>query len=130
MHFVLAVVVALQTPANPPPKQEPKQKEEQRALSETEKIEALIKHVAELKDAKFVRNGQEYEAKAAAEHLRKKWDYARKEIRTARDFIDKIATASSRSGKPYTIRFKDGKEVKSGEYLHERLKEIENPKIP
>lgn len=100
----------------------------QSAPSETEKIEALIKHVAELKDAVFIRNGKEHDAKAAAEHLRKKWDYARKEIKTARDFVEKIATKSYLGDKYYLIRFKDGREVKSGDYLLERLKEIEKPK--
>ena len=99
-------------------------------LTEDQKIESLIKIVAELKDAKFVRNGKEHDAKAAADHLRKKWDYARKEVKTARDFIDKIATKSYIGGQLYLIRFKDGREVKSAEYLSERLKEIENPKKP
>jgi len=99
-------------------------------LTETQKIERLIKIVAELKDAKFIRNGKEHDAKAAAEHLRKKWDYTRKEVKTARDFIDKIATKSYTTGKPYLIRFADGREVESGDYLSERLKEIENPKKP
>lgn len=98
--------------------------------AETEKIEQLIKHIAELKDAVFVRNGKEYDAKAAAEHLRKKWDYAKKEVKTARDFIEKIATKSYFGDQPYLIRFKDGREVKAGDYLSERLKEIESPKKP
>jgi hypothetical protein len=99
-------------------------------LTETQKIELLIKHVRELKDAKFVRNGTAYDAKAAAEHLRKKWDYAKKEIKTARDFIAKIATESYVGKQPYLIRFPDGREVKAGEYLADRLKEFENPKKP
>lgn len=99
-------------------------------LTENEKIEMLIKHVADLKDAKFVRNGKEYDAKAAAEHLRKKWDYAKKEIKTARDFVEKIATKSYLGNQPYLIRFKDGREVKAGDYLSDRLKEIENSKKP
>lgn len=98
--------------------------------TEDEKIEQLIKHVSELKDAVFVRNGKEYDAKAAADHLRKKWDYAKKEIKTARDFVEKIATKSYLGGQYYLIRFKDGKDVKSGDYLSDRLKEIENPKKP
>lgn len=99
-------------------------------LSETQKIEALIKHVAELKDAVFIRNGKEHDAKAAADHLRKKWDYARKEIKTARAFIDKIATKSYLGKQPYLIRFKDGREVKAGEYLLDHLKVLENPQKP
>jgi hypothetical protein len=99
-------------------------------LTEDQKIESLIKIIAELKDAKFIRNGKEHDAKAAADHLRKKWDYARKEVKTARDFIDKIASKAYTTGKPYLIRFKDGREVNSGDFLSERLKEIENPKKP
>lgn len=99
-------------------------------LTEDQKIEQLIKHVSELKDAVFIRNGKEYDAKAAGDHLRKKWDYARKEIKTARDFVEKIATKSYLGGQYYLIRFKNGKEVKSGDYLADRLKEIEKPKKP
>lgn len=95
-------------------------------LTENQKIESLIKIVAELKDAKFIRNGKEHDAKTAADHLRKKWDYAKKEVKTARDFIDKIATKSYLGGKPYLIRFADGREFKAADYLSERLKEIEN----
>ncbi len=51
-------------------------------------------------------------------------------MKTARDFIEKIATKSYIGGQLYFIRFKDGREVKSGDYLSERLKEIENPKKP
>jgi len=92
---------------------------------EKQKIEALIQHVEELKDAKFVRNDAEYDAKAAATFLRRKWKSNEAEIKTAKDFIDKAAWVSSTSGKPYTIRFKGGKEMKSGEYLHAELKKLE-----
>lgn len=115
---LLPLLVAINAEPDPP------------KLTEDQKIESLIKIVAELKDATFVRNGKEHDAKAAAEHLRKKWNYARKEVKTARDFIEKIATKSYIGGQLYFIRFKDGREVKSGDYLSERLKEIENPKKP
>jgi len=115
---LFSLIVAINLESSPP------------KLTEDQKIESLIKIVSELKDAKFIRNGKEHDAKAAAEHLRKKWDYARKEIKTARDFIEKIATKSYIGDKPYLIRFKDGREVKSADYLSERLKEIENPRKP
>lgn len=98
--------------------------------TESQKIERLIEHVAALKGAVFIRNGKEHDARAAAGHLRKKWNYAKDEIKTARDFIDKIATKSSLSGQPYLIRLADGREFKSGEYLHAQLKEIEKPDPP
>ena len=94
---------------------------------EKKRIESLISTVENLKDAKFVRNGTEYDCKAAAEHMRDKWQYAGSKVKTARDFITLIATKSSQSGKPYLIRFKDGTQVESGKYLTEQLEKLESP---
>lgn len=88
---------------------------------ETKKIEALIAHVEGLADAKFVRNGIEYDAKTAGAFLRGKWDARKAKIKTAQDFIEQVATKSSTSGKPYLIRTKDGTEYKSGDYLAKQL---------
>jgi hypothetical protein len=99
---------------------------DEKPLSEKQKIEALIKHVEGLTDAKFVRNDREYDAKTAAKFLRGKWDANEDEIKTAKDFIEKAASVSSTSGKPYLIRFKGGKEIKSGEYLMSELKKLES----
>ena len=98
---------------------------EERATTERQKIEVLIKHVEGLKDAVFVRNGSEYSAKNAAKFLRGKWDSNKASIKTAKDFIEKAASESSTTGKPYLIRFKDGKETKSGVYLLAELKKLE-----
>jgi hypothetical protein len=97
------------------------------AMTETQKIEALIKQVEGLKDAKFVRNGSEYDAKTAAKFLRRKWEANKADIQTAEDFIEKAASVSSTSGKPYLIRFQDGTETKSGDYFHAQLKKLEKP---
>ncbi len=95
---------------------------------EKQKIEALIKQVGDLKDAKFVRNGSTYEVATAVRFLRGKWAANDAEVKTARDFIDKVASASGTSGKLYLIRFKDGREIKSQEFLLAELKKIE-PKL-
>lgn len=42
--------------------------------AEKQKIEALIKQVGDLKDAKFVRNGWTYEPATAVRFLRGKWE--------------------------------------------------------
>ena len=94
--------------------------------TEKQKIEALIKQVGDLKDAKFVRNGTVYEPATAVRFLRGKWDANASDVKTARDFIDKVATMSGTSGKPYLIRFKDGKEIPSREFLLAELKKIES----
>ena len=90
--------------------------------NEVKKIEALIAHVEGLAEAKFIRNGVEYDAKTAGKFLRGKWDANKDKIKTAQDFIDHVARMSSTTGKPYLIRLKDGQEHKSGEYLTEQLK--------
>src|SRR5436309_6695667 len=80
-------------------------------LSERQKIELLIKHVAELKDAKFVRNGTTHAADTAATFLRRKWEANDSEVKTARGFIERVASFSGTSGKPYLTRSKYGTEI-------------------
>jgi hypothetical protein len=94
---------------------------------EKQKVEALIKYVGEMSDAQFMRNDNIYDAKTAAIFLRRKWQANDSEVKTAHDFIDKIATISGTSGKPYVIRFKDGREVKSRDILLAELNKIEKP---
>lgn len=93
-----------------------------RAADENTRIEGLISHVENLKDAKFVRNGRSYESKDAAKFLRGKWHSKEKEIKTAEEFIEKVATASSTTGKPYLIKFNDGREVECADYLKQQLR--------
>jgi hypothetical protein len=97
-------------------------------VTEKEKIEALIRKIETLKDATFIRNNNDYDAKVAARFLRGKWQSQGKEIKTAMEFIDKVASVSGTSGQPYVIRFKDAREVKCGDYLKEELKKVEKDK--
>ena len=96
-----------------------------KAPGEKDKIEALLKAVEQMPDAKFVRNGTAYDGRAAADHMRRKWKKVEKEVRTARDFIRLAGTKSYETGQVYLVRFKDGKEVESAKWLTERLEEIE-----
>src|SRR5689334_5113315 len=75
---------------------------------EDQKIEFLIGKIAAMQDAVFVRNGSEYTAQQAADHLRLKLRRAGSRVKTADDFIVYCATGSSVSGEPYSIRFHDG----------------------
>ncbi|HEX7262215.1 MAG TPA: DUF5329 family protein [Luteolibacter sp.] len=94
------------------------------APAEKARIESLISHIENLKDATFIRNGNDYDAKSAAKFLRGKLQSHEKEILTASDFISKVASVSGTTGKPYVIRFKDGRQVKCGEYLAAELKKL------
>jgi hypothetical protein len=85
-------------------------------------IEYLLQYI-ETSGCAFYRNGSWYEGAQARAHLRTKYDYLAKRqlIGTAEDFIDKAATKSSMSGKPYKIRCADNIEVESGPWLHQAL---------
>jgi hypothetical protein len=96
--------------------------------TEPQKIEALIRHVESLTEAKFVRNGVAYDAKAAGQFLRGKWKAQEAEVKSAKDFIEKVATKSSTTGQPYLIRLAGSREVPSGEYLAAELKKTERDK--
>jgi Family of unknown function (DUF5329) len=94
-------------------------------IAERQKIEALIKSIADAKDLQFVRNGKVHDAVIAAKFLRGKWAANDAEVKTARDFIDKVASFSGTSGEPYLIRRSDGTEIKSKDYLLAELRKLE-----
>ena len=77
-----------------------------------------------MSDVKFVRNGTSYNAKTVATFLRRKWEANQSQVNVY-DFIEKIASFSSTSGKPYIIRFKDGDEANSRDVLLTASKKIE-----
>lgn len=79
-----------------------------REAKQDARIEHLISTVESYKGAVFIRNGTEYDTKAAASHLRMKLGKAGDKVKTAEDFISGIASKSSISGKAYKIRKPDG----------------------
>ncbi len=92
------------------------------------KINFLLEQVGQV-DGVFIRNGQEYAPLDAVVHLKMKmenamnsWFAPKKDQWTAKMFIEKIASESSFSNKPYQIRFKSGQIVNTGEWLHKQLK--------
>lgn len=92
---------------------------------EQQKIAYLIDSVATLQGATFIRNGTEYDAKRAADHMRLKLRFAGSRVKTAEDFITYCGTGSSMSGTRYTIRFQDGHVIDSATFLLGKLAEYE-----
>lgn len=88
---------------------------------EAGKIEAMIAAVGRSADATFIRNGQAYDSTLAAEFLRRKWQAKASIVGSAEEFIEKVASFSSTSGRPYLVRFGDGREVPSSTFLREEL---------
>jgi len=97
--------------------------------TEQQKINHLIAYIRILKDATFIRNGSEHTAIEAADHLKMKLGKAGDKIKTAEDFIEKIASVSSITGEPYKIKFADGKEYTCGVILRMELKRLEDGKV-
>jgi hypothetical protein len=89
--------------------------------AERERIERLCDAVAASKGLSFVRNGKEHSADDAAKFLREKYKAMGEDVKTAEDFINKIATKSSMSGQPYLVRFSDGREMSSADFLRAQL---------
>jgi hypothetical protein len=77
----------------------------------------------------FVRNGTEFAADKAREHLASKYRFVASRIATAEDFIKHLATQSSMSGEPYHV--KCGKtDALSGDWLNAELKRYrETPRL-
>jgi uncharacterized protein DUF5329 len=98
-------------------------------LSDAEKIQALIRTVEARKDLQFIRLDVAHSAREAANVLRIKLAFAGDQVKTVDDFIDHVATAT-RSGMPYYVRYPDGREVTSAEFLRQELKRIEHPPAP
>jgi len=88
---------------------------------EMARIDHLCDMVARSKGMHFVRNGTAYSSDDAATFLREKLKAMGDEVTTAEEFIDKIATKSSMSGKPYSVRFADGREMPSADFLRAEL---------
>ncbi len=87
--------------------------------AENEEIEYLLSFVGD-SDCIFIRNGKEYQAKEAREHLEMKYNHVERRIKTAEDFIDKIASKSSLSGRRYEVRC-DGVTLQTSQWLREAL---------
>ena len=66
-------------------------------------IDHLLEFVAG-SSCTFVRNGADYPAQKAGEHLAGKFRYAARRIATAEDFIRDIASRSSVSGEAYRVK--------------------------
>jgi hypothetical protein len=93
-------------------------------MTEKQKIEYLIQSIEKLDGAKFYRNGDWHTPKEAADHLRLKLENAGSRIKTAQQFIDKLASESSMSGLSYKIKFKDGTVVESKVFFYQQLSKL------
>ena len=95
---------------------------------EAAKIQYLILSVETLEGAKFLRNGREYDAKAAADHLRLKLKMAGNSVKTADDFIKLCGARSSLTGEVYRVRLATGTVMVTEVFFRNKLKSFTAPK--
>jgi hypothetical protein len=95
------------------------------SAAEAARIERLLQFVEAQRQAKFIRNGNAYSAKEAAQFLRAKYAKMGEHVTTAAQFIEQIAARSSTTGQPYLMRFPDGRTLPSAQVLAEELARID-----
>jgi hypothetical protein len=71
----------------------------------------------------FIRNGTQHPATDAESHLRMKYEKTRRYIDNADEFINKLASKSSWTGKPYTLACPGAEAQATKSWLLERLAE-------
>ena len=87
-----------------------------------EEIRALIQAVTD-SGCEFNRNGSLHSAEAAAEHLELKYSRGKRYANSAEAFIERLASKSSWSGKPYQM-ICDGEVQPAGDWLTSTLATI------
>lgn len=118
MRRLFAVVLAVLPASTAAPAVDPQAKSE---------IDELLDFI-ETSGARFIRNGTEYSAAEGVQHLREKLARAGDRVKTADDFIAGIASKSYLSGKPYMVKFADGRTQPTGEWLKAHLAEVRRKK--
>ena len=90
------------------------------AETATEEIDHLIVSIGQ-SDCTFVRNGKDHSAQEAADHLRMKYRRGKAHAKSAEQFIARLASKSSFSGKPYYMKCDGEEPQQAGEWLTQRL---------
>ena len=83
-------------------------------------VEYLLNTIGE-SDCTFIRNGKRHDAADAEDHLRMKYRRGKRYAPTAEKFIERLASASSMSKKPYFIDCPGADAVPTGEWLTAQL---------
>jgi hypothetical protein len=98
------------------------------AATVDQEVDYLLGYVA-ISGCTFIRNDSPHEPADAADHLRNKYKRGRRWVDSAEQFIDRIASGSSLSGKPYRVTC-GNTEMDSGEWLHGALDQYRAPQQP
>jgi len=94
------------------------------SATEEKLIDTLIQRVSKMSAMVFMRNGSEYNAADAAKHMQAKYDYFKKELVTAEDFIERCASRSEMTGQAYKVKLTDGMVRDANEFLNSELRAL------
>lgn len=108
MHYVVAALVVCQTVLF-----------SHVCRADEQEIQYLLTTLS-TSECTFSRNGKQYQAAEAFSHLQKKYSHVKKRIHTTEDFIEKVATKSSLSGKKYEVNCTETTQP-AGKWLYEIL---------
>ena len=96
--------------------------EVQADVPETQKpeVQHLINYLKN-SGCQMERNGSKHDAQEAVEHIQKKYDYYKEDIKTTEDFIDRSASRSSLSGRDYHVLCPGQEARPTADWLKEEL---------
>lgn len=91
----------------------------QAAANNEQEIQHLFEFISQ-SDCTFIRNNTEHPAQEAREHMQTKYNYAKRWVGNAEQFIERIASKSSISGNRYQVRCQ-GQLLYSDNWLNQEL---------
>lgn len=94
-------------------------------IYEMRRIEYLLERLAE-SSCIFIRNGERHTGKTSAAHMRWKYGRFRKEIKTAEDFVKKIANGSRMTHEIYTTKTSNSKIWHTQDILMNELRQLDS----
>jgi hypothetical protein len=96
------------------------------AADSEDTMEKEIQHLLDYlknSDCEFNRNGKWYNAEEAVKHINKKYQYLIKRglVNSTKQFIDRAASESSMSGKPYVVKCGESEPINSSAWFKREL---------
>jgi ATP-dependent DNA helicase Rep len=88
-------------------------------------VEHLLAYL-EASNCEMIRNGNSYDGKEGASHIRRKYDYYRDQISSTEEFIERSASKSIMSGRHYQVQCPGQLAVNSQDWLLEELDDYRN----
>ncbi len=98
-----------------------------RANEAPAEIEYLLTTIGS-SDCTFIRNGTRHDAQDAEAHMRMKYRRGKRYAPTGEEFIERLASSSSLSKKPYYIECESEERMAFGQWLMQRLHELRKHK--